>query len=223
MSLAYQLLNIPPDNFQLPTLEAWERDLQCTLTSKQKQNILHFTFKSSICTKTQETNYKLLTRWYNTPAKFQKFFPSSSGLCWRCGEESGTILHVFWSFPRLEQFWKSIQQTIQRFTERPVSADPAFFLLHATTMSSKTYKKSLIRHLLDAAKACIPLLWKSTGTPSMGMWLRKVEDVRKMEDLILTARNQKELYDKTWTTWMLYIFSDEGRNLLSDSGNTVVG
>lgn len=57
----------------------------------------------------------------------------------------------------------------------------------------------------------------------MGMWLRKVEDVRKMEDLILTARNQKELYDKTWTRWMLYIFSDEGHSLLSDSGNTVDG
>lgn len=75
--MAYQLLNIPPDNFQLPTLEAWERDLQCTFTPKQKQNILHFTFKSSICTKTQETNYKLLTRWYNTPVKLKQFFPSS--------------------------------------------------------------------------------------------------------------------------------------------------
>lgn len=131
LSATYQLLITSPENYQIPTLRTWERDMQCNFTSRQKQNILYFTFKSSICTKMQETNYKLVTRWYNTPDKLQKIFPSSSGICWRCGEEQGMIIHVFWTCRRLEQFWKSIQQTIQKFTERQVVADPGLFLLHA--------------------------------------------------------------------------------------------
>lgn len=162
----------------------------------------------------QETNYKLVTRWYNTPVKLQKFFPSCSGRFWRCQGDRGTILHIFWTCPRLEEFWKTIQHTVQKFTERPILADPAFFLLHASNMSGKAYKKSLIRHLLDAAKACIPLLWKSTKSLTVGMWLNKVEDIRKMEDLVLTARHQNEQYTKTWSMCLMFIFSDEGRTLL---------
>lgn len=215
LSATYQLLITPPENHQIPMFGKWERDLQHTFSPRQKQNIILFTFRSSICTKMQETNFKILTRWYNAPIKLQRFFPSTSGLCWRCRGDRGTILHIFWSCPLLEQFWKTIQQTIQNFTDLPLPADPGFYLLHATDMTSKRYKKSLLRHLLDAAKACIPLLWKSTKPPTTGMWIRKVEDIRKMEDLILTARHKNELYTNTWSLWLSFIFSSEGQSLLN--------
>lgn len=179
---------------------------QCTFSPRQKQNIILFTFKSSVCTKIQETNFKIFSRWYNTPRKLQRFFPSTSGLCWRCGGDRGTILHIFWDCPLLEQYWKIIQQTIQNFTERPILSDPGFFLLHATDMLSKKYKKSLLKHLLDAAKSCIPLLWKSIKAPAIGMWIRKVEDIRKMEDLILTARHKSELYTKILVSLVDFYF-----------------
>lgn len=214
LSATYQLLITPLDDFRLHYIDEWERDLQCTLTTRQKQNILHFTYRSSICTKMQETNYKILTRWYNTPAKIHKIFPSSSDRCWRCQNDRGTILHIFWTCPLLERFWRTVQNTIQKFTDRQIANDPAFFLLHAAHSSSKVYKKSLIRHLLDAAKACIPLMWKSTQPPSVGTWVRKVEDIKTMEDLILTARHQNELFSRTWTRWNMFIYSEEGQSLL---------
>lgn len=167
LSATYQLLITPLEGPRLHCIEAWERDLQCTFTPHQKQNIIHFTYRSSICTKMQETNYKILTRWYNTPAKLHIIFPSSSDLCWRCQSERGTFLHIFWTCPKLDQFWKTVQSTAQNFTERPIVSDPAIFLLHASHMPSKAYKKSLKRHLFDAAKACILLLWKSTQPPTV--------------------------------------------------------
>lgn len=163
--------------------------------------------------KTQKTNYKIVTRWYNTPTKLQKNFPSTSDRCWRCQGDRGTIL---WTCPSLEHFWKTIQHIIQKFTKRPILTDPAFFLLHASNISRKTYKKSLIRHLLDAAKSCIPLCWKSTQSPTISLWLRRVEDIEKMEALILTACHQNEQFTKTWSIWNMFIFSDEGRALLED-------
>lgn len=45
LSAIYQLLITPLDGHRLSCLDKWERDLQCTFTTRQRQNILHFTFK----------------------------------------------------------------------------------------------------------------------------------------------------------------------------------
>lgn len=81
-------------------------------------------------------------------------------------------------------------------------------------ISEKTYKKSIIRHLLDAAKACIPLTWKTLTPPTIGMWLRKVKEINKLEDLVLSARHQQERYFKTWSLWNVFMASGEGSTLL---------
>lgn len=86
----------------------WERELNLTFSDNQRHHILRFTHKSLIYTKIQETNYKLLTRWYRTPVLLHKFFPATSDICWRCGEERGTLLHIFWSCPKMVDFWKTV-------------------------------------------------------------------------------------------------------------------
>lgn len=48
---------------------------------------------------------------------------------------------------------------------------------------------------------------------TIGMWFKKVEEINKMEDLILTARHQHEQNTKTWAIWNVLVFSDEGRAL----------
>lgn len=207
------VLITPPEDYQLPCLSAWEIDFRHKFTARQRQNTLIFTYGSSMCTKIQETNFKIVTRWYNTPAKLQKIYPSSSDRCWRCQEDRGTILRVFWACPKLQQFWKTIQQVAQNVTGCLIPNDPAFFLLHASNIPSKSYKKSILCHLFDAAKTCIPLCWKSTQAPSIGLWFKKVEEIKKMEDLILTKRHQRERYAKTWSAWDVFVFSDEGRFL----------
>lgn len=104
LSQTYTLLNTPPEQPQLHCISSWEADLDLTFSTAQKQRIIHFALKSSLCTKTQEMNFKLLTRWYLTPSRLHKCFPSSSDRCWRCGEEEGSLLHISWSCPRLQNF-----------------------------------------------------------------------------------------------------------------------
>lgn len=162
----------------------------------------------------QEMNFKLLTRFYLTPSRLHKCFPSSSDHFWHCREEDGSLLHIFWSCPRLQSFWGDICRIIQEFTEYVIPEDAAFFLLHHSKISAKAYKKSLVRHLLNVAKACIPLFWKQQSPPTSAHWLRKVEEVKKMEDLILTAQHRRETFTKTWDMWNIFIFSDEGQRLL---------
>lgn len=165
LSQTYSLLNTPKEKPQLPCLTRWEKDLNCMFSAVQKQCIITLALKTSLCIKTQETNFKLLPRWYLTPSRLHKCFPSASNHCWRCGEEEGTLLHIFWSCPRLKDFWGEVRRITQEFTECNIPEDAALFLLHHSKIPTKTYKKSLIRNLLNAAKACIPLYWKQQSPP----------------------------------------------------------
>lgn len=213
LSLAYGLMNTPPSDFVPPGLLKWEMELDCRFSDIKRQRILGFTHKSSICAKIQETNYKILSRWYRTPELLHKFSPMIPDTCWRCQKEKRTLLHIFWSCPKLAHFWKVVRETVQIFTDRTITDDPALFLLHATDTPDKTFKKSVIRHLLDAAKACIPLCWRSPLPPTISMWLERVEEIRKMEDLILTAQHRQETFSKTWQLWTMFIYSSGGQTL----------
>lgn len=213
LSLTYNLLNTPPSDYIPPGLLKWEEELDCRFSPAKRQHILRFTHKSSICAKTQETNYKILSRWYRTPTRLHEMFPTTSDMCWRCQMDKGTLLHIFWSCPKLTHFWRVIRETVQLFTDRTIANDPAFFLLHATDIPDKIYNRSVIRHLLDAARACIPLCWKSALPPTIDMWLRKVEDIRQLEDLIHTAQHREEIFSKTWQLWTMFIYSTAGQSL----------
>lgn len=96
--------------------------------------------------------------------------------------------------PKLEKLLGEVRRITQTFTEYKIQDDTAFFLLLLSTILTKSYKKSLVCHLLNAAKACIPLFWKQQAPPTIATCLRKVEEIKKMEDLVLTAQHNREEY-----------------------------
>lgn len=103
-----------------------------------------------------ENHFKLLMRWYHASALLHKFFPTTTDHFWRCQEGQRTFLHIFWSCPKLEYFWKEVQRIVQTFTDYEVPDDLAFFLLYISVIPAKIYKWTIIRHLLNTAKSSIP-------------------------------------------------------------------
>lgn len=85
---------------------------------------------------------------------------------------------------------------MKKFTDREVPETPEFFLLHHHKIPTKVYRKSIIPLLLKAAKSCIPLLWKQTQPPSVAMWLKKILEIRAMEDLVATEKGLSEQFSK---------------------------
>lgn len=45
----------------------------------------------------------------------------------------------------------------------------------------------------------------------MGMWIHKVREISKMEDLVLSSRHHQEQYSETWSLWNVFFFSEEGQ------------
>lgn len=133
----------PPERLTLLLLQKWETDLHRSFSEHQKQLILRFSWKSSFCTKIQETNYKILTRWYHTPHLLKMFYPNTSDRCWRCQMDRGMLLHIIWSCPKLKHFWLEVRRVTQKFTGYEIPADPTFFLLHVSTIPAKSTKNHL--------------------------------------------------------------------------------
>lgn len=143
----------------------------------QWHHILQFTHKSSICMRIQETNFKM--RWY--PSQLQEFFPSTSDLCCRCQKDRGTRLYIFWSCPKIADFWKTVHQIIQKFMECPLSqtSRPSFSIVPPLLQRKSirnpwsTTSLTLPKHI----SAAIGKSWGSlhpdtdrTNTPKLGLY-----------------------------------------------------
>lgn len=140
ISKMYALLNNPWEDFVMPSINKWERNLNSTFTPVQLKNTIYLSLSSLICTQIQEFNYKLLMQWFYTSTRLHKFSIEASDRCWWCGEELGSLLHIFWSCSKIRQFWLEFQKIAQKFTEFVIPDDPAFFLLHCSQIPVQIYK-----------------------------------------------------------------------------------
>ena len=155
-----------------------------------------------------------MTRWYITPEKLHNWYPRETSECWRCKKEIGTLIHILWTCTEVKPFWGRVKDIIQKFTESRIEEKPAFFLLHLSDIPIKRYENSIVPYLVNAAKACIPSNWKKVQPPSIREWVNRVEEIRRMEELIAISQNRKGKYKKIWDVWGQFIVSEEGKQLI---------
>lgn len=208
LSYSYNILLTITSQSVPPFLRKWERDLNTTFTEDQKTRIFLFAHKSSLCSKYQEITYKILTRWYRTPSVLASIFPGHSPLCWRCGTQTGTLLHIFWECPALAAFWGPVLQIIHKLTDVALQDNLAAILLNLTPMSCRRYRKSLLKHLLSAARACVPGAWRQQSPPAVSQWFARVCDIQRMEQLTAALGEREEEHNTRWTHWNMFRFSD---------------
>lgn len=75
--------------------------------------------------------------------------------------------------------------------------------------------------MVNAAKKCIPLKWKMRESPTVELWLKIMEESRRMKYLTIISKRDKK-YEKAWWFWEQYT---EERTLgrLFFGGGRVVG
>lgn len=204
LSYLYALLIEIEAPHKLPFLQCWERDMGVSFSQAQKDRILFFSHKASLASRYQEGGYKILTRWYRTPTALHWIFPQVSDVCWRCQESEGTMIHIFWECQMLREFWKMVEETVETTTGVSLGENPAAFLLHDIPLSNDKYKNLLLKHLLTAAKACIPVFWKSNVSPTRLQWMARVSEIQQMEDLTMLLKEQEKKYWKIWNPYFQY-------------------
>ncbi|CAI9565753.1 unnamed protein product, partial [Staurois parvus] len=91
-----------------------------------------------------EMNYKCMARWYITLSVAHRLSGDNSPLCWRVHGGRGTMYHIWWECPRIQEYWEKILNLIRKITEVDIILDPETCLFHSTKFSVKKYKKNLV-------------------------------------------------------------------------------
>lgn len=185
-------------------VKQWETDLRLDLSTEEWDRIYNYINKGTINVSTQESRFKIFTKWYRTPDKIHTFHPSISPLCWRCNASHGTLLHIWWECTLIQPFWTEIHRLISQITTITPDFTPAQFLLHHTTIPRSKYKNSLVLHLINAANQCIPVHWRSTSPPTISEWICRVDKTAEMENLIHQSRDKPTKYWEIWACWLHY-------------------
>lgn len=159
----------------------WEKDLSIQITEEGWERIFSHIHKGSINVSTQENGFKIQSRWYHTPTLLHKFKTNIPDTCWRCHQERGTLLHIWWSCTPLQAFWSEVHRICGQVTTYNPEFTPAQFLLHLSSLPYKTYHKSLLMHMINAAKQCIPIHWQSNKIPTLAEWFVRINKIAEME------------------------------------------
>lgn len=81
ISAIYKILDAAKFSPTPFSVQEYERDLQREFKDEQLHHLYRLTHSSSVDAKTQENNYKLLSRLYRVPSSLARIYPSTSDLC----------------------------------------------------------------------------------------------------------------------------------------------
>lgn len=181
----------------MPNLKR-EEELNISLSVDQWEFIFCRLHKGSLNVLTQENGYKLYSRWYKTPYIIKKINPNVSSLCWRCNSTPGTL---WWDCIFIKPFWEKIHNLISYITTYIPDYTAEQYLLHHSSLPNSVYKNSIVLHLINAAKLCIPIKWSQSSPPTISDWLHKVQHIANMEALIHQSKDSSKSFYNKWACW----------------------
>lgn len=82
----------------------WEKDMQSKISTHEWLRTNQFNATFSLNVNIRESRYKILQRWYLTPARMYKIFTDYEDKCWRCGTKGGTYIGMWWLCPSIKKF-----------------------------------------------------------------------------------------------------------------------
>lgn len=118
-------------------------------------------------------------------------------------------MHIWWTYPKIQPFWIEVHRLINQITTYILEYTPVQFLLHHPSILKRAYFRPLSMHMVNAAKMCIPIKWRSPDPSSIADWFRRIGKTEKMEDLIHQAKDMPAKFTKTWSCWLHFTTTDE--------------
>lgn len=145
----------------------------------------------------RETMIKLLTRWYQTPTRVHKFFPTVSLLCFRGCQTLGSFLHVLSPCPPI---WRKLTSIASIITGVQLSLNPSHCLLFSPIVEATTLLMRLIHTISVAIHWVVGVHWRNPLVPLLQVKLR-VESINRVEKLFHTLYHTMPYDELKWAPW----------------------
>lgn len=84
---------------------------------------------------------------------------------------------------------------------RAIRAEPLNFLFHCTNETTDQNGMSITPYMLTACKSLIPFYWGKRLIPTIPQCLRRVDELRLMEEITCRNKGLTRKYLETWAKW----------------------
>lgn len=154
------------------TKAQWENELGCELSEEVWEKALDKIHSSSICLRHTVIQFKVMHRLHWSKVRLSKFTPSIDPTCDRCRQAPATLLHMFWSCPKLDNFWQSIFKTFSEVLQVPIelTAITAIFGITPEDTHRNRQAQNMIAFATLIARRLILFKWKEKFPPTFKMW-----------------------------------------------------
>lgn len=183
MSRIYTMLN----SCQVTRLDSlrgkWEGVLETSISDTIWQKIIQRIPSSSVCL--MVIQFKIVHRLHWSKERLSKIKTDLDPTCDRCRQLPATLLHMFWSCPKLHGFWQSIFETFSRICGKTIHPSPlisSFGVVPADFLSSRCNTNTIAFGSL-LARRLILFKWKHFLLPTYGQWIREVMSHIHLENL----------------------------------------
>lgn len=161
LSKVYRYLISKNKEQEVTYIKRWEEELGITIPKAKWEKAITLTHKLSISYRHQERNFKILARWYRCPVDMHRINVENEDICWRCRGARGTMSHIWYYCPRVQNFWREIFRVYMAVTRINIPPDIFISVLSMIPGTVKNIKKGILKHFLTAACTIIARKWKS--------------------------------------------------------------
>ena len=182
-----------------PTKGKWEADLGCVYEEADWHHLLEQAQTVLISTKHRQIQFNIFHRTYYTPHRLHKIDNNIPSTCQRCKMADGDLLHMLWSCPIIETFWKHAIKVTSRVIGIQIKQDPKLWILgDMSCLNANHYKKYFVLLASTAVKKCILVNWKSENPPSIRHWINELTSYCTPEKILYSVRRKHAAFGEIW-------------------------
>lgn len=133
--------------------------MQISLSKVQINRDILLAHSSSIASRFQDQDYKLLSKWYKVPVLLNKLTKSPS--CVGGVRENLVHYYIISICPSLQQFWAGVKNLVLQLTSEDIGTDPLGNLLHL----NKVPLRHCIHSLTVDCSSCMHSRLMETNLP----------------------------------------------------------
>ena len=161
---------------------------------------------TSSCARLSLIQFKIFHRIYYTKSKLSQIYPDIDDRCERCNTTPADMAHMFWTCPKLREFWSSVCKTLNDAfgTKMKPSAEMAIFGVFVNEITMATHHKNAFAFASLLARRRIVLKWKSPNPPKVSVWLSDLMLFLKLEKIKYFTRGSIKTFHQIWDPLLSY-------------------
>lgn len=199
LSSIYFRLTCRDTSKMLRLFTKWQQDIPA-LTEEDWAEELQICIPLMISATDRFVQLKFLHRVYYTPHILSIIYPGMEDTCSKCRQLVGTFLHMVWSCPVLQTYWRA---DIKKVAGLHLDIDPLVFLLGIIdNLATTKHAKLFVFYAAYYGRKTVLLKWKLSDPPTLSTCCAQINVVLPLYKITYIGRNCPRSSTKYGAAWV---------------------